>query len=245
MSELFQLVLYQPLFNFLVSLYNIIPGHDIGVAIIILTVLLRTALYPLMSSSIKAQKSLQDLQPKLSELKKKHGKDKQALARDTMKLYKEHKVNPMSSCFPLLIQLPILLALFWVLRDGLDTTDFSKLYSFVQNPGQLNPMMFGLINLAVPNIILAVLAGAAQFWQAKMLQTKRPPKVAGTGGKDEDITAIMNKQMVYFMPVVTVLIGLQLPGGLTLYWFLSTLLTALQQLIIFRGQKSKKSAVAN
>lgn len=237
MSEIFQTILYQPFFNLLIGLYNVIPGHDIGIVIILLTVLIRLALYPLMSTSIKAQKSLQDLQPKLAELKKKHGKDKQALAQDTMKLYKEHKVNPMSSCFPLLIQLPILLALFWVLRDVLGDVEFSKLYSFVNNPGQINPMMFGFVNLAVPNMVLAVLAGAAQFWQAKMLQTKRPPQSAGSGAKDEDMAAIMNKQMTYFMPVITVLIGIKMSGGLMVYWFVSTLLTALQQLVIFRKNK--------
>lgn len=242
MSHLFQIVLFKPIFNVLVGLYNILPGHDIGLAIIALTVFIKLLLYPLMNSSIKAQKSLQDIQPHVNELKKQHAGDKQALAQETMKLYKQHKVNPLASCLPVLVQIPILLALYFVLRAGLGNADFSLLYSFVSNPGSLNPVSFGFIDLAKPNYILAVLSGLAQFWQAKMLMTKRPPKVAGEGGKDEDFAAIMNKQMTYFMPVVTVLVGLQLPGGLTLYWLVSTLLTALQQLYIFKKRDTAVTA---
>lgn len=234
MGGIFEVIFYKPIFSALVALYNVIPGNDIGIAIILLTVVIKAILYPLMSASIKAQKSLQDLQPKVEALKIRYGKDKQALAAETMKLYRENHINPLSSCLPLLVQLPILLALYWVLRDGLGTTDFSRLYSFIQPPERLDATSFGFIDLGAPFAVLAVLAGAAQFWQAKMLSIKRPPKAAATGGKDEDMAAIMNKQMLYVMPVVTVLIGLKLPGGLTLYWFVSTLLTALQQLLIFK-----------
>ncbi|MEK7481259.1 MAG: YidC/Oxa1 family membrane protein insertase [Patescibacteria group bacterium] len=235
MSSLFQTILYQPLFNALVGLYNLIPGTDIGLAIIALTVFIKVLLYPLMNASIKVQKSLQDLQPKLQELKQRYGNNKEEMTKRTLELYKTHKVNPLSSCLPILVQIPILLALYWVLRDGLATTDFSRLYSFVTNPGALDPVMFGFVNLAKPNIVLAILAGAAQFWQSKMLIAKRPPAAAAAaGGKDEDFAAIMNKQMTYFMPIVTVLVGFQLPGGLTLYWLASTVLTALQQLVVFR-----------
>lgn len=234
MAALFQTILYQPLFNALVGLYNLIPGTDMGLAIIALTVIIKVVLYPLMNTSIKAQKSLQELQPKLQELKQHYGNNKEEMTKRTLELYKTHKVNPLSSCLPVLIQLPILLALYYVLRDGLNGTDFSKLYSFVTNPGSLDATMFGLVNLAKPNIVLGLLAGAAQFWQSKMLSAKRPPATAGAAGKDEDFAAIMNKQMTYVFPVVTVLLGFQLPGGLMLYWFVSTVFAALQQLVVFR-----------
>ncbi len=234
MAALFNTILYQPLFNALVWLYNVIPGTDIGVAIIALTFIIKVILYPLMNTSIRAQKKLQDMQPRLQELKQRHGGNKEEMTKRTLELYKEHKINPVSSCFPVLLQIPILLALYYVLRDGLGATDFSRLYSFVQNPGSLDPVMFGFVNLATPNIILGVLAGAAQFWQSKMLMAKRPPKAAGEGAKDEDMAAMMNKQMTYFMPIITVLMGFQLPGGLMLYWLASTVLTALQQMIVFK-----------
>lgn len=236
--KLFQMFLYQPIFNAFVGLYNFIP--DIGVAILLLTLIIKLLLYPFTKSSIDSQKKLADLQPKLQELKEKHKGDQQTLAQETMRLYKEDKVNPLASCLPLLIQLPIFLALFWVLRDGFGNANFSLLYSFVKNPESINPISLGFLDLSKQSIVLALLAGVAQFWQAKMTQTKQAPKKAGEGAKDENMLAVMNKQMLYFMPILTVFIGFSLPGGVTLYWFLSTLFTALQQLIMIKKNNKTK-----
>ena len=178
---------------------------------------------------------LQELQPKMQEIQKKHHGDQQTIAMETMKLYKEHKVNPLGSCLPLLIQLPILIALYWVLRAGLTQGDnFDLLYSFVKSPGHIKQVSLGFLDLSKASIVLAILAGIAQFWQAKMFTRKKPPAAAGAGGKDESMAAMMNKQMLYKMPVMTVLIGFKMPGGLALYWFLSTLLTTLQQAFMFK-----------
>ena len=231
MSQLFHLLLYKPIFNAFVALYNIIPGHDVGIVILAITVLIRLALYPLTNSSIKSQQSLQGLQPKMEEIKKKHANDKAKQSQEIMALYKNNKVNPLTSCLPMLIQLPILIALYMVLRDGLASANLSTaLYSFVHNPGTINQISLGFFNMAKPNVILAVLAGAAQYLQAKTLSRKQPPKVAGAGARDENMMTMMNKQMLYFMPAMTVIIGMSLPAGLTLYWFFSTALMALQQL---------------
>lgn len=244
-SNLFHVALYQPLFNVFIFLYNIIPGHDVGIVILVITLIIRLVLYPLTSSSIKAQKSLQDLQPKLEEIKKQFPGDKQKQSLATMALYKEHKVNPFTSCLPMLVQLPILIALYLVMRDGLASSNLAQnLYGFVHNPEKVNEISLGFINLANPSIVLAVLAGAAQFWQAKMLTRKSPPKEAGAGAKDENMAAMMNKQMLYFMPFMTIIIGMKLPAGLTLYWFASTLLMAVQQLILFRKHPSMPIAPA-
>jgi YidC/Oxa1 family membrane protein insertase len=228
-SSLFHSVLYQPIFNIFVFLYNYL-GHDVGVVILLLTILVRLILYPLTNSSIKAQRSLQELQPKMDALKKQYAADKTKQTQEIMALYKNNKVNPFTSCLPMLVQLPILIALYMVLRDGLASANLtSALYSFVANPGTINPVSLGFFNMAKPNFILAILAGLAQFWQAKTMSRKSPPKEAGAGSKDEAMMSMMNKQMLYFMPAMTVLIGLSLPAGLTLYWFFSTLLMALQQ----------------
>jgi YidC/Oxa1 family membrane protein insertase len=237
MSEIFNLIFYQPILNLLVFLYNIVPGHDIGVAIIIMTVIIKLILLPLSKQSIKSQKSLQELQPKIDEIKKKYADKKEEQGRAMMQLYKENKVNPFSSCLPLLIQLPFLWAVFMVFRDGLGGKSLDLVYSFIYQPEIINTVSLGFINLAKPNVALAILAGLAQFWQAKMMITKRP-EVKGDGAKDEDMMAIMNKQMVYMMPALTVFIGLSFPGGLALYWLVTTLLTALQQLYLFK-QKEK------
>lgn len=233
MTGLFYTVLYQPLLNILVFFYNIIPGHDIGVAIILLTALIRLILWPLMGQSIKGQKAMQSLQPKIQALKEQYKDDKQKLAQATMELYKAEKINPLSSCLPLLIQMPILIALYWVLSAGLKSQKLDLLYPFITNPGTIKTIAFGFLDLAQKSWVLAILAGAAQYWQSKMLPMT-PPAVKGEGSKDEGMAALMNKQMLYMMPLMTVIIGGTLPGGLTFYWFLSTALTGLQQVIMFR-----------
>ena len=232
MVELFNTLLTQPLFNLMVFLYNFIPGKDLGVSIIIMTFLIKLVLYPLASQSIKSQKALQELQPKMNEIKKKHKDDREAQARAMMELYKNEKVNPLSSCLPLLIQLPFLIAVFHVFNRGLHPESLGQLYSFIQNPGTLNATSLGIIDLSAPNIYLALLTGIAQYFQTRMLTHKSQPKVSGA--KDEDMMAQMNRQMMYFMPVVTVVIGATLPAGLILYWFTMTLLTIGQQKLLFK-----------
>ncbi|MFH0857313.1 MAG: YidC/Oxa1 family membrane protein insertase [Candidatus Magasanikbacteria bacterium] len=239
MKELFTFLLTQPIFNGFVGLYNIIP--DVGVVIILITIIMKFALLPTNTKAIQAQKSLTELQPKLDELKKKQKGDQQAVAQETMKLYKEHKVNPFGSCLPLLIQLPIFLALYWVLRDALNPAqDFHMLYSFVSRPESINPLFFGLLDLEKPQFVLGALAAAAQYYQAKMFTKKRAPTVAGTGGADENMAAMMNKQMTVMMPILTLIIGFSLPGGLLLYWFISTLFTLVQQIIVFKKHDDVK-----
>ncbi len=233
MANIFTAIFYQPILNLLVFLYNIIPFNDFGVAIILLTVVIKLVFWPLGRTAIKSQKSLQDLQPKIDALKAQYKDDKAGLSKATMDLYKENKVNPFSSCLPLLIQLPFLWAVYKVFRDGL-SNNLDLVYSFIHKPEIINTISLGFIDLAKPNIYLAVLAGAAQFLQAKMMITKKPA-VVSPGAKDENMMAIMNKQMLFIMPAVTVFIGISLPGGLTLYWFIITALTALQQYLTFKN----------
>ena len=235
---MFHTILYQPIFNIFVFLYNVVPGHDVGIVILAITVLVRLVLYPLTSSSIKSQRALQELQPKMEAIKKEFAEDKQKQTQAIMELYKNNKVNPITSCLPMLIQLPILIALYMVLRDGLASKDLAQsLYSFIANPGTINQISLNFFDMAKPNYVLAVLAGAAQFWQAKTLSRKNPPKKAGEGAKDEAMMSMMNKQMLYFMPIMTIIIGFRLPAGLTLYWFFSTMLMALQQVWQFKKPK--------
>lgn len=244
MANIFQTIFYQPILNLLVFLYNVIPGHDIGLAIIAMTIIIKLALLPLSKQSIKSQKALQDLQPKIDELKKKLANNKEAQAKAMMDLYKQEKVNPFSSCLPLLIQLPFLWAVFRVFRDGLNGASLALVYPFITRPETINHISFGLVDLSKPNVVLAVLAGLAQFWQAKMMTTKRA-EVKNGAAKDEDMMAIMNKQMLYIMPVLTVFIGITLPGGLSLYWFTLTMLTALQQLYIFKKKSKEQQLTVN
>jgi YidC/Oxa1 family membrane protein insertase len=236
MGNIFEIIFYQPILNLLVWIYNVIPSHDIGLAIIGLTLVVKLILYPLSRKSLQGQKALQSLQPKLEELKRKDKDDKEGQSRAMMALYKEEKVNPLSSCLPLLIQLPFFWAIFRVFRNELSGKTVALLYPFIFNPGVINTIAFGFIDFSKPNAILAVLAGVSQFLQAKMMPMQATTKPI-PGAKDENMMAAMNKLMLYFMPVITIFISWSLPSGLAFYWFVSTMLTIAQQWWMFRKDK--------
>lgn len=232
-TTIFNEFLYRPLFNILVFFYNIVPGHDFGVAIILITLLIRAVLFPLSRKGIKSRKALEELQPKIKEIQK-DKKNKEEQARRMMELYKEHKINPASGCLPLLIQFPILIAIYRALIDILKNSNnlSAILYSSVKNPGVLNTFFLGTINLAAPSVFLAVLTGLFQFIQSKIM-FKASPK-AQSSGKKMDIQKTMSRQMIYFMPLIIVFISLKLPAGLPLYWAVSTLFGIGEHLLIHR-----------
>jgi len=231
--SVFNTILYQPLFNALVFLYQFLPGKDFGIAIIVLTIIIRIILYPLMLKSIKSQKMLSELQPKIQEIQQKYKNDKEKQAKEMMGLYKKEKINPFGGCLPLLIQLPILIALYRVFWRGMQPGAMSHLYSFVPNPGEINPTFFGLINLAEPSLGLAFLAGVCQFYQTKMLMSKNK-KPAGQGDQMTQFSNIMQKQMLYFFPIFTVFILWKLPSAIGLYWLITAFFSIFQQYLILK-----------
>ena len=229
----FNLILYRPLFNALVLLYEYLPGHDFGVAIIVLTCFVRLLLYPSTLKSIKSQKVLQEIQPKIKEIQTKLKHDRQEQAKAMMELYKKEKINPLSGCLPILAQLPIIIALFLVLKNlasNFSSQNLVELYSFVPHPGEINPMFLGIMNLTVPSSVLAVLAGVSQFFQSKMIASKTKTSSAKVG----DFSQMMQKQMLYFFPLFTVLILWRLPSAIGLYWMTTTLFSIGQQYLAFK-----------
>ncbi|MFA6161485.1 MAG: YidC/Oxa1 family membrane protein insertase [Patescibacteria group bacterium] len=236
MLWLYNEILFRPILNLLIWLYATIPGSDLGIAIIVLTLIIKLILYPFTVAQIKQQKALQVMQPKIAEIRKRLKDDKEAQSKELMELYRKDKVNPVSSCLPLVIQLPVFIALYQALRVGLESQSLSMLYSFVPNPGTVHAVLFGVIDLVNPNYVLAALAAGVQFWQTWMMMKQpgaikaSPSEVAGQKeAKDEDMAAMVNKQMMYVMPIMTLIIGIKLPGGLALYWFVMSLLTVVQQ----------------
>lgn len=233
MMAVLSTIFYQPLYNALIALYDVLPGHDIGLAIVLLTVAIRVLTLPLTASSTRSQKALQDLQPKLKELQIRLKDDKEALAKETMALYAAEKVNPFASCLPLLVQLPFLIGLYAVMRNGLASHGFDQLYPFVPNPGTISPVTLGLFDLSKASWVMALLAGGGQFLQTWMLVRSRAPQPPTKGEKDEDMLAIMNKQMLYMTPVMTAFIYWNLPAGLAVYWVVTSALMIAQQWWMF------------
>jgi YidC/Oxa1 family membrane protein insertase len=253
-TTIFNLILYQPFFNALIFLYHYLPGLDLGWAIILLTIIIKFILFAPSYASIKSSASLQAMQPKLDALKKKYKDNREELGRQMMQLYKEHKVNPLSSCLPLLIQLPIIFALYRVFLAGvkldpdtglLMSDQLQHLYGWLReiySHTPINTTFLGFIDLsATKNYVLALLAAGAQFWQSRMLMAKKPPKVAGA--KDENMAAGVNRSMTYFFPILIFYFGTVFPAGLTLYWFTSTLFQVGQQYYFLK--KKEKTADEN
>ncbi len=238
-TSLLTKLLYQPMFNVLMLFYVYFPGRDLGVAIIILTLIIRLALAPSYVQTLKAQRDLKKIQPEIDEIRKLHKDDQAKQSEELMKVYKTHKVNPLGSCLPLLIQLPILYALYKVFMVGLNTDSLWLLYKwFPRVPTEINAVSLGFlhikaleINLAAPNIYLAIIAGLSQLAQSWLMMKFNPtPQGGGTA-------RLINMQMVYLFPVLTVFIGMSLPAALALYWIATTVFMVVQQIIVINQFK--------
>lgn len=219
-------LLYTPILNLLAGFYVVIPGSDLGLAIIALTLLIRLILHPSYARSLKAQRDLQNIQPFIDKIRTELKDDSQAQSQAIMKVYQEHKINPLSSCLPLLIQLPIVLALYRVFIAGLNDQSLTHLYSWFPNaPVHLNATFLGLVDLSTPSITLAILTGLTQAWQSWLSMKYNP---------SAKIFPVGPKNLIYIFPVITALIALTLPAALGLYWSASTVIMGIEQLIIYR-----------
>ena len=250
LGEIFNLI-YYPLFNLMIFFYNIVPGNDIGISIIMLTLLVRFILYPMNSKSIKSQKKLQEIQPLMKEIQAKYKNNKEKQAKKLMELYQKHKINPLSGCLPILIQLPILIALYRVFLNGFKDESLAIVYPFIANPGHIDPMFVGFINLSETNFPLALMAGVLQFFQTKMLMSNKDSnkdkKVEKENGeksaeeKTQDFAQSMTKQMMYILPIMTFVFAMSFPSGLALYWVVTTLFAIIQQFLIMKKQDKESS----
>lgn len=253
MSILFNEIIYKPLYNLLIFTYNIVPFHDFGIAIILVTIIIKFLLVPLSRKQIESQKKMQELQPRIKEVQEKYKNDKEKQSRALMELYKQSKTNPFSGCLPTIVQLVFLIAIYRVLFNistaGL-AVDAAGLYSFITNPGTINHSFLGIIDLSstvnfsamtlksLPHILLVLGAAAAQYIQTKMLMAKQPPKAVAKQGQ-ADFAQMMSQQMLYLGPLLTLFIGIKFPAGLALYWLVSTVFMIAQQYYLTKGETAK------
>lgn len=237
MMQIFDALIYQPLYNTLIFFYNAIPGHDFGIAIILTTLVLKSFLIPLSKKQIESQKKMQELQPKMKEIQKKYKNDKEKQTKALMEFYKDNKTNPFSGCLPLIIQLIFLIAIYRVIINISEAgfvVNPSDLYAFVSDPGAINHLFLRFMDLTKPNYALAFLSAIAQYYQTKMLFQSQNIKKSEEGSTEPDFAAIMNKQMLYLGPGLTFFIGVTFPAALALYWLFSTLFMIFQQMFIFK-----------
>lgn len=225
MSGIFHTILYQPLFNALIFLYNTVAFKDFGVAIILLTIIVRIILYPLFYKSFRNQTIMQKIQPEIQRIQHDHKGDKEKQARLMMELWKTHKVNPLSGTLLLFLQIPVLIVLYKIfLSDFSPEILGANLYSFITSPGSINPVFLGLINLKSRSIVIVVLSAILQYIQGKLSLAKN----AGGNSKASKIGA----QMVYIGPVLTFLVLTSLPAAVGIYWLTTSAFSIFQQFLI-------------
>lgn len=240
MTYLYHTLVYNPLYNVLVFLISAFPALNVGWVIIIFTVFVKLLLFPLSRATIKNQIKMKKLEPKMAELRAKFKDNQQALSMEIMNLYKQEKTNPFAGIFLLLIQLPILFALYRVFwAGGLPTIHTELLYPFITAPLHPISMVFFGIDMSHASIVLAFLAGISQYFQISLSipQIKKDENgksAANDGSFATEMMQNMTSQMKYVMPVIITLIGFKLTAALTLYWVVSNLFGIAQELLVRR-----------
>lgn len=227
---MFRIIIFQPLANALVFFYNTIALQDLGVAIVLLTVAIRLLFFPLFHKGARHQAIMQKLQPKLKEIQKKHKEDKAMQAQAMMALYREHNINPLSSILFLVVQIPVLIALYRIFLMDFSAESFSAvLYPFIAIPSLFGSSFLGLINLHEPSILMVGLAAIAQYFQGRLTLRK------GTRKEDETQAEKVARQMIVIGPILTVLIFSRLPAAVGLYWLTTSVFSVGQQIIVNRS----------
>lgn len=229
-------IFYRPLLGFLVFLTSILPGHDLGLAVILLTVFIRTLMFPFTHQMLKTQNAMKRIEPEVKKIYAEK-KNKEEQTRALMELYRAHGINPLSGFFMLLIQLPLLFAMYQVFWRGIPF-QVGEVYYFLNIPASINTMFLGFINLTETSILLAALAAASQFLQAKLAMVS-----GGSPKKDvlekKDMQQALQLQMVYFFPIIVFFISFKLPAAVSLYW------TAMNVFAIVHEAIVRKRALQN
>ncbi len=208
-----------------------LPWLDAGVIVVIFTLLVKFILYPLSKKAVLAQIQMKSIEADLKAIREKYKENKQEQARKTMDLYKEKNINPFSSVFIILIQLPIIFALYYVfLRSGLPQVNTEFLYSFVNPPDKVSMDFLGIINITGKSLILALCAGFSSFLQIRAsVPALAQTTTNGPRSFQDDLARSMNVQMRYVFPVIVFFISYQISGVIALYWFTSNVFTLLQE----------------
>jgi len=229
-STIWNLIIFRPFYNGLISLISLLPFLDAGVIVVIFTVIIKVILLPLSIKASKSQLQMKSIEKDLNAIKLQYKDNKEEQTKQTLEYYKKNNINPFAGIFILLIQLPIILGLYRVfLKSGLPTINTALLYKFVVAPQHVNMVFLHLTDIAQKSLVLALLAGITTYFQISL--SIGAQKVAG-GGKQGDIASAMNTQMKYFFPVIVVFISYSISGALALYWITSNVFSIAQEYYI-------------
>lgn len=241
-------IFYTPIYNLLIIIINLLGG-SVGWAVIILTAVIKIILAPLNLASIRSQIAQKKLQPEMNRIKKQYT-DKAEQSKKIMELYKEHETNPFSGCLLILIQLPIVLGLYYVFLKGLPILDPTLLYKGITEPETLHMIFFGT-DLGAKSVLFAVIAGITQFIQVQLSPSFRTPdnkkddndNKEDTQGHDAmaEMGGMMQKQMKYIMPIIIFIVALAVPAAVALYWITNNIMTIFIEMIAtWQEQQAQK-----
>ncbi|MBI2108999.1 MAG: YidC/Oxa1 family membrane protein insertase [Parcubacteria group bacterium] len=239
-ADIFNTILYEPLLNGLIFLVGVIPYGDVGFAVIILTLLVKIILFPLSHKSVKTQRKMKEVEPEIKKIKEKYSKDKQEQAKKVMELYKQHSLNPFSGCLFFAIQMPIIIALYWVFWKGLTNgINADLLYSFITVPESVHFNFLGFIDMTGRSYFLAAFAGISQYIQLQLSLPATPVSSLKAGGSFKDEFARnFTFQMRYVFPVFVFIISYTISSAVALYWAVSNIFMIGHELLVRRKARA-------
>lgn len=243
-SSLFHTFIFDPIYNALILVLNIIPGGNLGVAVILVTVLVKLLLFPLSRKAVVTQMRMKELDAEMKVIREKYKDNREQQAMEMMDLYRKKGVNPFATLLLVFIQIPIILGLYFVfLRGGLPVVDPDLLYSFVSAPATISMNFLGFIDIGAKSLLLAFLAGLTQYFQVKYAVTPPPPRKEGAPVDfKEDLARNMHMQMRYVLPIIVFFVAYTISAAIALYWTTSNIFTIAQEIVV--RNKIKKQQVA-
>ena len=241
-SDIFNLILINPILNILVFLYNL--SGNLGIAIILLTLIIKTVLLPIMQPALKSMKKQRTLKPELDAIKDKYPNDKKKQAEAQMELFKKHGINPASGCLTQVVMIIVLIALFNVISKFSSYTDITEINShlyfeslkFSADYQLAKTFLYLDLTKPDPYFIVAILSGVLQFISSKMMMPaveKAEKQAEKTKTKTDDMAYMMQQQSLYMMPIMNVFIGTYLASGIMIYIVTGAAFTIVQNYFAF------------
>ncbi len=231
MSYLYHTIFFDPLYNLLITFFRVMPWADAGVVVILTTILVRLVLYPLSRKAVVTQLKMNEIAPELEAIKTKYKDKSEEQARKTLELYKEKNINPFSGIFMIIIQIPLVIALYQIFLH-LPAVNPEFLYSFIQAPTEIKTAFLGLFDVSGKSIIIAFLAALSSFFQLYI--SSRNQNVPKGDSFSDNLTRSMQSQMKYLFPVIMFFISYNVSGVVGLYFLTTNVFSAVQEMFIRR-----------
>lgn len=237
MGELFSALITDPLYNTLILIVSVVPTHDIGIAVILLTILVKLILFPLAAKASRTGRMMKRLEAPLRDIQTRFKHDRVLQAQKTMELYREYKVNPFSTVLVLFIQLPVILGLYWVFyRGGFPAVDPERLYAFVTSSvTTINMQFLSMVDLGGRSLLLAVFAGVTQFFYARAMPTAA--SLGEKGSLSAQFAESMQLQVRYVLPVIIGVVAYTISAAVALYWITSNMFGIAQEYLLARKDR--------